>query len=270
MSFKEKYVITPKYLTPNTKRRSGILISPTVKFIVAHDTGNPRSTAAGNIKYYESSRDAMEASAHIFVDDKEILECIPAVTLDKPEKAWHVYYQLSTDNKLYSYNANDVAIGVEYCYGDNIDANEAYQRYIWVIAYICYKFNLDPKNSIVGHHILDPGRKFDPESGLRNSGRSYKQLLADIVSEYNTCNSINQEKDEIKTIINNKNNFMRLIKNKNSNKVYAIGEDNKKHWIFNGETLEIGREMGLWSGIPDEIDDDKYVEGHALFLINYL
>ena len=53
-------------------------MSPGVRFIVAHDTGNPGSTAAANVKYYERSRNEMSASAHIFVDDKEIVECIPA------------------------------------------------------------------------------------------------------------------------------------------------------------------------------------------------
>ncbi len=52
-------------------------MSPGVRFIVAHDTGNPGSTAANNVSYYERSRNDQSASAHIFVDDKEILECIP-------------------------------------------------------------------------------------------------------------------------------------------------------------------------------------------------
>jgi hypothetical protein len=43
MAFKEKYTITPAYLTSPSKRRSGLLMSPGVKFIVAHDTGNPKS-----------------------------------------------------------------------------------------------------------------------------------------------------------------------------------------------------------------------------------
>lgn len=150
MSFTEKYTITPKYLPIRTKRRNGTAISPAVKFIVVHDTGNKNSTAAGNVKYYINSANSESASAHLFVDDKEILECIPALTAP-PEKAWHVLYNVTTDNQLYGYNANDAAIGVEYCFGDNINADEAYKKYIWVIAYLCYTFKLDPATSIVGH-----------------------------------------------------------------------------------------------------------------------
>lgn len=50
------------------------------------------------------------ASAHIFVDDKECIVCIPVT-----EKAWHVLYNTPTDNQWYN-DANDVAFGVEGSY----------------------------------------------------------------------------------------------------------------------------------------------------------
>jgi hypothetical protein len=183
-----KYEITKKYLTCKTKRRSGIKM-PTVKFIVAHDTGNKGSTALNNVTYYENSNNSESASAHLFVDDKFIYECIPALS-GTPEKAWHVLYNKTKDNELYGCDANDAAIGVEYCYGSKINSAEAYKRYIWVMAYICYKFNLDPKKSITAHFILDPERKSDPKSGLADSGRTYEQLLKDIVLEYEECHKV--------------------------------------------------------------------------------
>lgn len=155
-------------------------------FLVAHDTGNPRSTAAQNVRYYQNSRNDMSASAHIFVDDKEIIECVPALT-GTPEKAWHVHYNVTTDNQLYGVNANDSAIGVEYCYGSNINADEAYKRYVWVLAYLCWKFELDPAKAITGHFFLDPRRKTDPVTGLAQSRRTYEQLLRDVVEEYREC-----------------------------------------------------------------------------------
>ncbi|MCX7610272.1 MAG: N-acetylmuramoyl-L-alanine amidase [Ignavibacterium sp.] len=195
MSFQMKYTVTPTYLTPNTKRRSGIQM-PAVKFIVAHDTGNPGSTAKGNVSYYNRSANDMSASAHIFVDDKEIIECIPALT-GKPEKAWHVLYNRTEDNGLYGDDANDVAIGVELCYGGKINNEEAYKRYVWVLAYICYKFNLDPSKHITGHFILDPQRKTDPENALKTMGKSFKQLLEDVKKEYNNC--LQTSKQQVKT-----------------------------------------------------------------------
>jgi len=191
MIFKEKFTINAKYIPTPSKRRSGIPL-PIVKFLVAHDTGNPGSTAADNVNFYINTRNAVPtASAHLFVDDNQILECVPALT-GPPEKAWHVLYKKPKDNELFGANANDAAIGVEYCYGGSIDANKAYAKYVWLLAKLCFVFGLDPAEAITGHHILDPERKTDPVTGLIRSRRSYGQLLKDVVSEYNDCTSRTQ------------------------------------------------------------------------------
>ncbi|WP_253947823.1 N-acetylmuramoyl-L-alanine amidase, partial [Paenibacillus ehimensis] len=95
-----------------------------VRFMVSHDTGCPGSTAANNVTYYERSREDDYASAHIFVDDKEIIECIPFLT-GTPEKAYHVVYNTPIDNQIFGVDSNDYAGGVELCYGGKIDLAEA-------------------------------------------------------------------------------------------------------------------------------------------------
>lgn len=185
MGFKMKYEIKKQYLTPNSLRRSGTKM-PYVGFLVGHDTGNPGSTASGNVGYYERSRNVVSASAQIFVDDKEIIECIPFLT-GTPEKAWHVIYNVTTDNRMYGDDANDIAGGVELCWGGAIDNEEAYKRYVWVLAYACYKFKLDPARDIVGHDVLDPARKIDPTNALKRLGKNNHLLRADVIAEYNDC-----------------------------------------------------------------------------------
>lgn len=201
-TFKMKYSIRPQYLTSGTKRRSGNKMN-NVLFIVAHDSGNPASTANGNIRYYQDTKNLMSASAHIFVDDKEIVECIPTGMIGglRAEKAWHVLYNVPTDNRMFGADANDSAIGVEYCYGGKINARESYKRYVWVLAYTCFVYGLNPATRITGHFILDPGRKTDPKSGLANSlGTSFGQLIQDVVAEYNAClenNELTQEEEKM-------------------------------------------------------------------------
>jgi N-acetylmuramoyl-L-alanine amidase len=185
MPFKEKFIISARYIPKPSKRRSGLMANK-IRFLVAHDTGNRNSTATQNVSYYINSKDTESASAHIFVDDKQIIECIPALT-GPPEKAWHVLYNVPKDNELYGVNANDAAIGVEYCFGENIDADKAYEKYVWVLAKLCYVFGLDPSRDITGHFFLDPKRKTDPVTGLAQSRRTYDKLLSDIVLEYNEC-----------------------------------------------------------------------------------
>lgn len=180
-----KFSITPKYLTKPSKRRSGNSM-PYVGFIVAHDTGNDGSTALGNIKYYEDTRNDEVTSAHTFIDHTGIYECIP-ITTGTPEKAWHVRYGSSKDNQLFGDDANDVGVGVELCYSDKtpgIVNGESYKRYVWYIAYLCYKFQLDPNVKITGHHILDPSRRSDPVNALSKMGKTFDQFLNDVAKEY--------------------------------------------------------------------------------------
>jgi hypothetical protein len=136
-----------------------------------------------NITYYERTRNETVASAHIFVDDREIVECIPALT-GAPEKAHHVRDSVVKDNQLFGFNANDAAIGVEYCFGGAIHADAAYDKYTWVLARACYEFRLDPHTALVGHFFLDPTRRTDPVTGLAHSRRTYEQLLRDVASDY--------------------------------------------------------------------------------------
>lgn len=184
-TFKMKYEIIPRYLTGGSLRRPSIPMR-NVRFMVAHDTGNPSSTAANNVSYYERSRNDMEASAHIFVDDTEIIECIPLLT-GPPEKAWHVVYNTPIDNTLFGVDSNDCAGGVELCYGGNIDGTEAYKRYVWVMAYACYRHRLDPATDISGHYILDPTRKVDPKNAFKLISKTFDDFVADVVAEYEEC-----------------------------------------------------------------------------------
>ena len=172
-----------------SKRRSGQPMSPGVKFVVCHDTANPNSTADQNVRYFNSTPNPppkQVASALLFVDDQQILEKRYSPVI--PEKAWHVSLRPPQRQSVFGYDANDAAIGVEYCYGSKINADAAYDKYVWVIAYACWKFGLDPRTQITGHCFLDPPpRKTDPVEALGFSRRTYDQLLKDIVTEYETC-----------------------------------------------------------------------------------
>ena len=204
--FKMKYEIKKKYLplgTPGKKcRRQGKKMTDCL-FIVAHDTGNPKSTALNNVSYYTDSFYDDWAAAHIFVDDNEIIECIPWLTVEdkKMEKANHVLYNVPGDNEMYGHDSNDYAGGIELCYGGKIDPIEAYKRYVWVTAYACYKHGLDPAKKIVGHYTLDPKRKTDPKSGLFKSlGITFEQYIKDVVNEYRDCTIVEGEEKMVEDL----------------------------------------------------------------------
>lgn len=164
------------YITSGTKRRSG-LKNKGIKFLVAHDTGNPNSTAWQNVNYFKNSANEMSASAHTFIDDLNVIECIP---LD--EKAWHVWYSVPTDNNKYSVDANDCSIGVELCYfpDDKARTQKAYDNYVKYVGDLCITYKLDPINQISGHFELDPSRKTDPMNALSIINKSFNDCLRDI------------------------------------------------------------------------------------------
>ncbi|MRH43852.1 N-acetylmuramoyl-L-alanine amidase [Aquibacillus halophilus] len=148
-----------------------------VQFIVSHDTGNPGSSAYANRNYFENVDPV--ASAHTFIDDNNILEIIP---LD--EKAWHVRYNVGTDNRIYGEDANDAAIGVELAYGGSINFDEAYKRYVWYHAYLVDKYDLDPSEDIIAHSTLDPSRRTDPQNALNRHGISWSDFINDVERAY--------------------------------------------------------------------------------------
>lgn len=163
------------YIAKGTKRRSGLKLIG-VKFLVAHDTGNKNSTAKNNVDYYKRTANEMSASAHLFVDDVECVECVPL-----NEKAWHVIYDKPKDNQMFGYDSNDAAIGVELCYfDDKARSLKAYQNYVAVLANLCKEYKLSPTKHIVGHETLDPGRKTDPTNSLKRIGKTFKDLIQDI------------------------------------------------------------------------------------------
>lgn len=179
----QKYNIERRYIDKRQNVRPGLrLVSGKPGFFVAHDTGNPGATADNHFEYFQKLT-GRSASAQVFIDDKQILEIIPTGTgSDKAEKAWHVLYNVTTDNERFGDDANDIALGIELCYGGKIDFDAAYDRYVWYLAYCCRKWGRNPLIHIASHRQLDPARKRDCEQALALGGKTLKDLLYDIKS----------------------------------------------------------------------------------------
>ncbi|MDM5337741.1 N-acetylmuramoyl-L-alanine amidase [Fictibacillus enclensis] len=173
------YKITTMLLDQRWNQRPGGNRIP--RYAVAHDTGNEGSTAKQNYKYFNSRN--LEASAHVFIDDQEILLIIPL-----SEKAWHVRSQVS--------DANDWALGVELCHGGNIIWKEAYKRYVWFFAWLCRHYGWIPEHSIKGHFQLDPARRADPVNAFKKYGVTYQHFLQAVEAELTTMGPVDDEKEQ--------------------------------------------------------------------------
>lgn len=196
----KKYEITRDYIDYGNAR-SGRFIEK-VLFLVGHDVGVPNSRPRNNREYFNNHQP--KASAHTFIDDKIILEIIPVTP--RPEKAFHVQYITPIDNLIHGDDANDSAIGTELCYGSEINAQEAYDRYVWYHAYLCYTFKLHPLEDISGHELLDPSRRTDPTNALKRMGKTTAQFKRDVAAELKGTDLVtpapqNQVSTDVKQIV---------------------------------------------------------------------
>lgn len=167
-------IIKQEFLPLPSLRRSGQKLKQ-LFYIVCHDTGNPGATAAQNVKYYTDTADKDTASAHYFVDDTEIINCIP-----ETEKAWHCRYNAGIAPNVAPTYANDSSLGIELCFGGNIDTHASYKNYVALIAHLCKDYNLDPKQDLVAHSKLDPTRRKDPENAFHTIGKTWEQFVVDV------------------------------------------------------------------------------------------
>lgn len=180
----KKYTIERRYINKRQNVRPGTrLKSGNPAFLVAHDTGNPGATADNHFTYFQNLKDR-SASAQVFIDHKKILEIIPTGTgPDAAERAWHVLYNVTTDNDRFGWDSNDAALGVELCYGGKINTLEAYKRFVWYMAYCCNKWGINPLTHIPSHKQLDPSRKRDVDQALATLGKTLKDLVYDVAAE---------------------------------------------------------------------------------------
>ncbi|MBF7019198.1 N-acetylmuramoyl-L-alanine amidase [Staphylococcus sp. 18_1_E_LY] len=175
--------VKTQLLTKGTRRYGEKLRKGHPEFLVAHDTGNPNTTVQQNVDYYENTYNIdwdHVASAHIFVDDKEAIVCIPTT-----EKAWHVLYNATTDNEWYGVDANDGAVGVEISYfNDKKRSQKSLDNGARVLAYLAEYWKIDYKTRMPGHQDIQDDKQ-DPGNLLEAAGYSRSTANLDkIVAKY--------------------------------------------------------------------------------------
>ncbi|ELN1760840.1 peptidoglycan recognition family protein [Staphylococcus pseudintermedius] len=172
------------FLPIGTRRTGQRLVSGNPKFAVFHDTGNRDSTAQNNVDYYRNTYNidwAYTASAHVFVDDKECIICIPVT-----EKAWHVLYDTPIDNNWYDDDANDIAFGLEACYFSDRDRTlKSLDNACRVMGALCASWDINPRNEMPGHQDIQFDKQ-DPGNILEAAGygRSDMHIIDDLVVKY--------------------------------------------------------------------------------------
>ena len=121
------------------------------KYIVVHDTGNSNK-GAGAINHYKYFNGGnRNASAHYFVDDRNIIE-----TVDPNLVAWHCG---DGRGRYGIYNSN--SIGIEICINPESDYEMAKLQAVELIRFLMQTYNIKKEN-VVRHY--DASRKICPRS----------------------------------------------------------------------------------------------------------
>lgn len=137
-----------------------------IEYIVIHDTGNnkPLATAIAHFNYFNGGN--RQASAHYFVDEKEILQII-----EDSNTAWHV-----GDGKGRYGITNQNSIGLEICINDGNYDTEI-KRTIELVKHLMKKHNI-PFEKVVRHY--DASRKLCPGKMSANNWESWKAFKAQL------------------------------------------------------------------------------------------
>lgn len=130
------------------------------KYIVIHDTGNTSvaANAQAHYKYFNGAK--RNASAHFFVDDKEIIE-----TVEINLSAWHC-----GDGRGKYGITNRNSIGIEMCVNPDSDFNKTMENTIKLIRFLMKTYNI-PKENVARHY--DASRKICPRSLSQNNWESW-------------------------------------------------------------------------------------------------
>ncbi len=132
-----------------------------IQFIVVHYTANNGDLAKSNCSYFKSPN--RNASAHYFVDEKEIWQSV-----EDNNTAWHC----GTSGKYYHNKCrNDNAIGIELCSekdskGNYYFNNETIKNAIELTKMLMKKYNI-PIENVIRHY--DVTRKVCPAPFVNNN-----------------------------------------------------------------------------------------------------
>lgn len=134
-----------------------------INWIVIHDTANPNPTADAKRHREYFLNTSRQASAHYFVDDKEIIEII-----DPKMAAWHCGERVSKNGCT---NLN--SIGVELCINSDSNRRNAKANMIRLVHYLMILYDIPPEH-VCRHY--DVTGKTCPGSMSNDNWREWKMF----------------------------------------------------------------------------------------------
>ena len=202
-----------------------------IKYLVIHFTSNDGDTAINNLKYYSGTKN-LSASAHFYVDEKEICQSVK-----ETDTAWHC----GAKKYKHPYCRNANSIGIEMCSGYNgnlksdkqsgkVDFGKYYFKRETLLNTVLFtkelmKKHKIPKENVIRHY--DVTGKTCPAPFVVNNElwKEFKDMLTNIAS----ANDIDYAlKWKYGITFDNEENEKEFIKLLNEEKL----KNSKLYWVF--------------------------------------
>jgi N-acetylmuramoyl-L-alanine amidase len=154
------------------------------EFIVLHDTGNYNIGANAEMHYQYFNSGDKQSSAHIFVDDKQILQLV-----EIRDKSWHC----GDGNNAYGIN-NGNSIGVEICINNDGNYLATINNTLELVSYLMKTYNISI-DKVVRHY--DASKKNCPQT-MNNNGdwskwNNFKERLIKMNTPQSQTNNVDLE-----------------------------------------------------------------------------
>ena len=154
-----------------------------VEYIVIHYTGNMKDTAKANGNFFHGPNKG--ASAHFFVDDREIYQSV-----ELRDVAWHC--GTSPNNYKHKYCRNNNSIGIEMCTtAGNYQVSATTKKNTAALcAYLCQLIGIpaDKVDTYVVRHYDVTGKECPKQMSGKNNAewKEFKQMVKDILKGSST------------------------------------------------------------------------------------
>lgn len=202
-----------------------------VLYIVVHYTGNEEDTAKGNANYFTSPN--RMASAHFFVDDKNIYQSV-----ELKDVAWHC----GSETGVYCHKdcRNSNSIGIEMCCtaGNYKVSKETIENTAYLCADMCKRAGIESKDvdkCILRHYDITHKKcpaQFVGAGKNYTEWKKFKKMVKNILNSKKTKGSVKEYLVEITSNTNIRSGagtVYKVVGKVQKNDVYTIIEE-KNGW----------------------------------------
>lgn len=156
-----------------------------VEWIVVHDTANTRAGANAEAHYKYFNGGNRSASAHYFVDDKQVLRIVK-----DEDTAWHcgdTQKYLNGGGLLKGKVKNSNSIGIEICINSDGDYNKTVAKTQELIIHLLKTYDL-PLDRVIRHH--DVTGKLCPGTMKANNWQAWRAFRMTLESLYKESDNL--------------------------------------------------------------------------------